>query len=127
MERQSCRPDLKVLGYTVITTGAFAHEGSKQALLGDQKDDPALVALLSNEKHVKADTPPAFLWHTVDDASVPVETSLLFAEGLRQHQVPFALHLFQSGSHGLGLAQSHPEAQVWPALCENWFRQRQFL
>lgn len=127
VERQSCRPDLMVLGYPVITMGAFAHQGSKEALLGDHKDDPALVALLSNEKHVRADTPPTFLWHTVDDAGVPVENSLLFAESLRQHQVPFALHLFQSGSHGLGLAAGHPEAQVWPALCENWLRRQQFI
>lgn len=127
VERQSSRPDLMVLCYPVITMGIYAHEGSKVALLGDRKDDPRWVSLLSNETQITDDTPPTFLWHTVDDQGVPVENSLLFAESLRRHRVPFELHLFENGQHGLGLAEEHPEARAWPTLCEAWLVRRQFL
>jgi dipeptidyl aminopeptidase/acylaminoacyl peptidase len=92
-----------------------------------KNDDPQWATLLSNETQITDDTPPTFLWHTVDDQEVPVENSLLFAEGLRRHQVPFDLHLFESGQHRLGLAEAHQEASVWPTLCETWLARRQFL
>ena len=60
---------------------------------------------LSAEKHVTARTPPCFIWHTVEDAAVPVENALLFASALRASGVPFALHIYERGVHGLGLAQ----------------------
>ncbi|MBD0380025.1 alpha/beta hydrolase [Paenibacillus sedimenti] len=125
IERQSSRPDLMVLCYPVITFGEFAHEGSKLLLLGETPDD-TLVSLLSTEKQVTADTPPTFLWHTADDAAVPVENSLLFAGALSRHKVPFELHVFESGRHGLGLAEDHPEAKIWPDLCAVWIKKQNF-
>lgn len=122
VERASCRPDLLVLCYPVITMGPQGHGGSRLSLLGDRQADAELVALLSNEAQVTPDTPPAFLWHTVDDASVPVENSLLFAAALRRHAVPFELHAFEQGQHGLGLAEGFPGAEMWPALCAAWLR-----
>lgn len=126
VERQSSRPDLLVLCYPVITMGAAGHAGSRAALLGDRERDPDLLALLSNERHVGADMPPAFLWHTADDASVPVENSLLFAAALARHGVPFELHIFEHGAHGLGLGADVPGVQGWPALCAAWLGQRGF-
>ena len=66
------------------------------------------------------------LWHAADDENVPVENSLLFAGALSRHQVPFDLHIFESGGHGLGLAEGHPEVKAWPELCEAWLRKRNF-
>lgn len=54
--------------------------------------------------------------NTADDEAVDVENSLVFASALRQHGVPFALHVPPSGSHGLGLAEGHAEAGAWPEL-----------
>jgi dipeptidyl aminopeptidase/acylaminoacyl peptidase len=34
---------------------------------------------------------------------VPVENSLHFAEALRKAGVPFDLHVYQKGQHGMGL------------------------
>ena len=65
-------------------------------------------------------TPPAFLWHTADDASVPVENSLLFASALDRCGVPFALHVFPHGLHGLGLATDDPQVGAWTDLCARW-------
>ncbi len=102
IERQSSRPDLGVLCYAVITMGEHTHLGSRLNLLGEHPSD-ALIAELSNEKHVTPQTPPCFLWHTDEDPAVPVENSLDFAAALRRNGVPFDLHIYQKGGHGLGL------------------------
>lgn len=125
IDRLSSRPDLMVLCYPVISFVTYSHGGSKLNLLGENPDE-SLVALLSNETQITLNTPPTFLWHTADDGVVPVENSLLFAMELRSHKVPFDLHVFESGNHGLGLASNHPEAQVWPSLCEAWLRKQGF-
>jgi acetyl esterase/lipase len=97
------RPDLATLCYPVISLVNRAHIGSRRNLLG-ATDTEALAASLSVERRVDADTPPTFLWHTADDASVPVENSLLMAGALRDAAVPFELHVYPTGRHGLGLA-----------------------
>jgi len=51
---------------------------------------------------------------------VPVENSLLFARSLSQHKIPFDLHIFQDGPHGVGLAEDNPILSAWTRLCENW-------
>ncbi len=126
VERESSRPDLGILAYPVITLGQFTHAGSKKNLLGDAP--PAdLVHLLSNETQVTAQTPPCFLWHTADDGAVPVENSLLFASALRRAGVPFALHVYESGAHGLGLPAAGKGAPAWDTACIAWLRGRKFL
>ncbi|RMF41214.1 MAG: alpha/beta hydrolase [Planctomycetota bacterium] len=120
IERESCRPDFGIACYPVVALGeAFTHRGSQRNLLGDEA--PAdLVRLMSNEKQVRPDSPPCFLWHTADDAVVSVENSLRFASSLSAAGVPFELHVFPHGRHGLGLAQGHPGVDQWPDLCQNW-------
>jgi acetyl esterase/lipase len=122
IERQSARPDFMILCYPVITFGEHGHAGVIKNLLGSHPS-PELMELMCNEKQVTAETPPAFLWHTADDAAVPVENSLLFAMALRRHKVPFALHVFPSGRHGLGLAPDRPDVAAWKDLCASWLRQ----
>ncbi len=105
------RPDAAVLCYPVIDMGEFAHVMSRNRLLGPDPD-PALLALLSNHLQVAANTPPTFLWHTADDAGVPVEGSLFYAAACRKHKVPVELHVFESGKHGLGLADGEPAGRM---------------
>ena len=116
----SARPDGLILCYPVISSGEFAHTGSFDYLVGA---DALLREQLSLEKCVTGDTPPTFLWHTADDASVPVENSFLFSQALRRYQVPFSLHVFPHGHHGLGLALDNRDIAVWPELCVNWLKQ----
>lgn len=96
----SWRPNAQILCYPVITLGEFAHVGSRNNLLGENATQEMIDAL-SLETRVSADTVPTFLWHTVTDGSVPVENSLQYAAALRRHQVPFELHLYENGPHGL--------------------------
>ena len=128
VERQSSRPDLGILCYAVITMGQYTHEGSKRNLLGNSPS-PALVDLLSNEKQVTKDTPPCFIWHTWEDGAVPVENSLQFAEALRKAGVPFDLHIYQKGGHGMGLADKPPFAHPhpWAADCLFWLKVQGFV
>ena len=116
----SLRPDFGVLCYPVVTmTGPHAHAESRERLLGEAPSE-ALLAEASCELHVTSATPPCFLWHTVADASVPVENSLLFAAALRRHGVPFELHLYEQGAHGLGLNTELP----WANDCLRWLNAR---
>jgi acetyl esterase/lipase len=123
VERESSRPDLAVLCYPVISLGQFAHAGSKKNLLGDNPSEE-LVQNLSNELQVTKTTPPTFLWHTVEDRAVPVENSLLFASALRREGVPFSLHIYEKGAHGLGL---RPAAPPWGDQLLHWFKERKFV
>jgi len=75
VDRVSCRPDLGVLCYAVITMGDETHRGSRDNLLG-KNAPPELIQELSNQLHVSKETPPCFLFHTSEDAAVPVENSL---------------------------------------------------
>lgn len=56
---------------------------------------------------VNEKTPKCFLWHTSDDNAVNVKNSLLFCEQFRNYQIPFELHVFPHGAHGLGLGERH--------------------
>jgi acetyl esterase/lipase len=128
VERQSSRPDLGILCYPVITMGQFTHQGSKNNLLG-KDPSPELVRLLSNELQVTQETPPCFVWHTYEDKGVPVENSLLFAEALRKADVPFDLHVYQKGRHGIGLNDKPPfeHPHPWAKDCLFWLKEHGFV
>jgi len=127
IECMDSRPDAMVLCYPVITFGEFRHHGSMVNLIGEAPSDE-LRESLSSEKNVTENTPPTFLWHTADDAAVPVENSLMFASALSKCKVPFELHVFPHGRHGLGLAREEglPVA-AWTELCRNWFKTIGFI
>jgi acetyl esterase/lipase len=127
IDRMDCRPDFVILAYPVISfQPAITHAGSVGNLLGAQPD-PRLVDDLSNELHVTAQTPPAFLFHTSTDPAVPVANSLRFYEALRKAQVPAELHVFEVGPHGVGLALEDPSLGQWPGLLREWLRLRGLL
>lgn len=127
IERVSSRPDLGILCYPVITlVGPHAHRGSRNNLLGREAPD-ALAETLSNQNNVTRETPPCFLWHTWEDKGVPVENSLMFAAALRAAGVPFELHVYERGPHGLGLGTRdwNPAARHrWTLDCAAWLRER---
>lgn len=125
IERESSRPDLGILCYAVISLGEFAHAGSKKNLLGAEPD-PALVKYLSNELQVTKDTPPCFLWHTVEDKSVAVENTLLFAAALRKAGGLPSVHIYEKGPHGLGLGRAERPAPPWADQLLYWFKERKF-
>jgi len=134
VDRVSSRPDFLVLAYPVISFQKnvagpdvlAANSNSGRSLLGDTPD-PKVLDDLSAELHVDRNTPPAFLFHTTDDAVVNVENSVAFYSALRKARVPAEMHIFESGSHGSGMALTHPVNNVWTTLLANWIRQRGLL
>ena len=118
ISRQSCRPDAMVICYAVISSrfnrGCFVN------LLGS-KPSRAMMEMMSLERHVGPHTPPAFIWHTVEDQMVPVAQATMFADALRGRRIPHELHLFPKGRHGMGLAKDDPHVASWTRLCAGFF------
>ena len=123
----SCRPDFAVLCYPVVAFGTeWVHGGSQKNLLGPEQD-PKLVEFYANHKHVTPRTPPTFLFHTVEDAAVPPENSVLFFTGLRQAKVPVEMHLYEKGRHGVGLASDDAVLSSWSGRLKDWLMVRGLL
>ena len=133
-------PNACVLCYPVITSGEFGHQGSFENLLGihtnadkAKKYKQDLLELVSLEKHVTEDTPPTFVWHTYEDASVPVENSLLYVASLCNAGVLAEFHMFPLGIHGLSLATEETafgdpncvreECSIWPEMAARFLDQ----
>ena len=118
-----------ILCYPVILSDPeLTHEGSIANLI-EHKDDPELREYISMEKRVTSATPPTFLWHCADDGCVPVENSLLYAGALSASKVPFELHIYPWGGHGLSLCDRstatgewhiQPKAAKWVEDCLSW-------
>ncbi|MDB5388391.1 MAG: alpha/beta hydrolase [Planctomycetaceae bacterium] len=127
IDKASCRPDLLILCYPVISlNSSFTHVGSRNNLLG-MTPDAKLVENLSNEKQVTRETPPTFLFHTSADTGVPPENSVVFYMALRAKGVPGEMHIYEKGGHGVGLAANDPVLSTWPVRCAAWMDARGFL
>jgi len=125
IDRADARPSFFALGYPVITMlPPYAHEASREHLLGKTPANDERAAW-SVERLVTADTPPAFLFATVDDPYVPVENTTLLFAALRARKVDAEMHLFARGGHGFGL-RLPPDAPAleWPDLFLRWGRSR---
>lgn len=125
LARASCRPDFLMLVYPVITMGEATHAGSLKNLLGDAPS-PELVRLYSNELQVTDRTPPAFLVHAQDDATVPPVNSRQFRDALQAHHVPVEYLELPSGGHGLNGCQG-PLWEEWKARALVWLAQRAII
>lgn len=133
------KPNGMILCYPVITSGEYAHKDSFRWLLGlmDQESVPEklegfeeacsvdeMMEKLSLEKQVSEDTPKAFIWHTFEDGSVPVENSLLLVSALRKAGISTEFHMYPQGGHGLALASnqtaSAPGNEQVMESCQSW-------
>ena len=91
-----------ILGYPVITADpAHYHGGSFANLIGHLPETEEERNKYSCDRLVSEKTPPAFIWSTVTDELVPIRNSLLYATACDEHKVPFELHIFPKGQHGL--------------------------
>ena len=121
-----------ILSYAVLTADpqythgetVFNYVGGHTPISMEEKG--CSCELLISEK-----TPPTFLWHTAEDAVVPVENSLLYAKALRAHKVPFELHIYPYGPHGLATAdeltylqieERNRRAHKWLEDVKSWLR-----
>lgn len=124
---EDIRPDASILCYPVLTAlPGRRHEGSFENLLGTGAEVPAFLSL---ENSVSKDNPPTFLWTTQTDLSVPCDSTLLYAAALREKGVPFEVHIYANGPHGMVLgtretageaAKHDPHVASWHPLCIDW-------
>ena len=132
------RPDALILCYPVISLDKdFGHVGSgrrlmcsAKKLLDNEDSDPAELEKLRLDLRVSEATPPAFLWHTATDKTVPVHNSVAFAEAMWAKGNTAELHIFPEGPHGLGMGERHeafPEVRVWPELAATFLKKIGFI
>ncbi len=98
------RPDFQILFYPVITMGRGTHEGSRNNLLGDRRDDPMAILRYSSERQVRRHlTPPALLLLANDDRDVqPVSNAIAYYNAMRGAGNSCTLHIYPTGGHGFG-------------------------
>lgn len=120
------RPTATVLCYPVISGIQFTHRPSIDALCGYPSEGTPGAERYSMELHVDSTTPPAFIWHTFNDPAVPVQNPLMYAAELTKAGVPFELHIYPDGAHGLSLCTEETWANV-PAMinpvCSGWIKE----
>ena len=129
IDKISSRPDFSILVYPVITMQdtSYTNMGTRINLLGKMPLEDSLN-YFSNELQVKEDTPPAILIHTDEDKVVPPENSINYYLALRKFNIPAALHIWEGGLHGLGLADNYKGAfKNWPETVKNWLVERGLL
>ena len=119
------RPDFLILAWPVVSfRPELVHKGSMKNLLGDNPSEEE-IAFYSPNESIDKNTPPTFLVHAADDASVPVGNSICFFEALKKSNVPAELHIYESGGHGFGIAPNVQDS--WVNQLERWLRKRKLI
>ena len=96
----------QILGYPVITTKEeFTHRDTITNLWGSNPSEAELM-YSSSELNVGPNTPPTFIWHTGTDKDVDAMNTFLYTKALKDNGVPFSMHIFSRGPHGLSVADS---------------------
>ncbi|MBQ6551691.1 MAG: alpha/beta hydrolase [Lachnospiraceae bacterium] len=137
VERISSRPDAAVLGYGAFVIVAYPG-GFFMSPFGDSEEVLRHGGIctenvtrrerlkLSPEANITCDTPPFFIWQTNSD-----DPRNAFATGyaLTMAGVPFELHCFPDGVHGMAMADGEndlamniPHVTHWGELCAEWLR-----
>ena len=126
------RPNGMILCYPVISMGKYTHLGSAKNVTGHEVLTDDDISKFSLELNVDATTPKTFIWHTFNDATVPVQNTLLYINALAAAGVPFEAHIFPDGSHGSALCNKEtwegqerlliPHAECWIDLAIKWIK-----
>lgn len=128
-DRLDARPAIAAPVYPVISMEPdIAHMGSRANLIGADPTESFMIEH-SPYRQVTTDTPPCFLLHAEDDATVPVANTLAFRAALKAAGVPVETHLFEKGGHGFGWGRRTEglPAHLWPELFLAWAKGRGLL
>lgn len=126
-------PAVNVMGYPVV-----------DMTLGWPKEDSWAMKISPDiyywqaQEHLTKNGKPTFIWQTVTDEVVPVMNSIIYAQKMDMLKIPYEMHLFGSGSHGLSLATyvtQKPGVEKnlndydskWWDLCVNWLKLQNIL
>ena len=125
VDRLPSRLDACVVGYGAMSSvsfpGPFMADPNEPDLFGVNAADRFYLA---TEKHVTPATPPFFIWQTLSDDG---RHGLCLAKALQDAGVPYELHIFEGGVHGLAMADGEndleadiPHIHHWGQLCLEW-------
>ena len=120
------QPNALILCYPVITTRSWMKPALPR-LIGNREWEPT-EKLLDCSQNVGAHTPPSFLLHTFMDNAVSVQESMDFARALDNNNIPFELHIFPEGGHGLATGDEQtcpntdPSYNKWIELSILWLK-----
>ena len=139
-EREMSLPEdyLKVRGaifcYPVVTAYGATHIGSFENLLKKPFDEYTEEEreFFSIERHITEKTPPAFIWHTSEDKTVPINGTLRLCRAYSEAGQPVELHIYPYGVHGIALGTEYtsngredhiqPRATVWIDEALKWMK-----
>ncbi len=128
------KPSAMILGYPGLEIWRPGQAGGRNplrdSLLGEGATEEQAKAL-NLAQYVGPDSVPMFCWHTAEDALIPPQSILRFATAYADAKVPFELHIFQKGEHGLALSSyvtangrksmDDPVAAPWVDMSVTWF------
>ena len=107
--------------------GEYTHKGSRDNLLGNQKNNADLIALYSNELQVLEDTPPALFLLSDDDKSVPPANSIQMYSVMKEKGISSSMYIFPEGGHGWGCRPTFSYYDLWPTLMWRWLQKQGIL
>ena len=89
------------------------------------RDSPAAQQVFGLEDKITPQTPPVFVWTTMEDATVLVENTLMLVNALHRAGVPCEAHLFEKGVHGTSIStaevdQPSRHRHHWVELAVEW-------
>lgn len=128
VERQCCRPDGAVIGYGAITQVSFPKPFMMPDDFAGDKGGATMKErmYLAPEKNIKYNSPPFFIWQTLSDDG---RYGMNLAKELNDAKIPYELHIFEGGVHGLGMADGEndlgmniPHITHWGTLCDEWMQ-----
>ncbi len=125
VERASSRPDTALVCYGSFCRASFPQSGLNFDLAAQQA-----AARYAPEKNIGENTPPFFLFETLDDDPRGI---LRMGQELADRGILCELHLFPTGKHGQGLYDgNHPSAPLnphtakWSSLAVDWLHMLDF-
>lgn len=118
------KPNAVILSYAVMVADKFAHSDSISNVSGSQPGSEE-YEFFSLDKHVGEHTPPAFIWHTVEDGAVPVENALAMMCALQKAGISYEAHIFPKGNHGISVCTNEvgsfdPYNARWMDMSIQW-------
>ena len=138
LKPEDIRPDAAVIGY-----GAWDNSNTIQHDPVFYNPDAAKIAQdcipqLDLINYVGRHVPPLFIWHNRYDKYVPASNPLMIAARMYELDLPFEVHVFEGGEHGMSVCNSlsssdekkkklrleNPNVGYWVPMCVNWINGR---
>ncbi len=120
VERFGCRPDFLGLAYPLVSLQAEVSGTGYQRLLLGGDPTSEQIKLYSNELHVNARTPPAFICHAEDDTGVLVENTRRLAAAYKAAGAACTSFVYTEGGHGYGIRDQGKPIDAWRHRFVDW-------